>query len=166
MGKQEKNNKRKTFYINDTNELLSLMDLYLSEWFHRDSLLWKQAFTYFFAILVISILPFAKLWGINFDSVIPKWIFPLIGLILSVLFFVFSMGYAERVEAVGAIYRDLINMLPQEYRRKKIIEMGNGPIYKIISLRLSKLIPYVMFVLLIAINIILLCIAIKLECAS
>ena len=160
------NHNNKIFNINDTNELLTLIDIYLSEWSHRDSSLWKQVFTYFFSILVVSILPFTKIWGIDFDSLIPKWIYPIIGLALSVLFFIISTGYAVRLEAVGNIYKDLIKMLPQKYRRKETGEMGDGAIYKVIDVPLTKLLTRVMFILLIALNIILLYISIKLEFVS
>ena len=160
------NHNNKIFNINDTNELLTLIDIYLSEWSHRDSSLWKQVFTYFFSILVVSTLPFTKIWGIDFDSLIPKWIYPIIGLALSVLFFIISTGYAVRLEAVGNIYKDLIKMLPQKYRRKETGEMGDGAIYKVIDVPLTKLLTRVMFILLIALNIILLYISIKLEFVS
>ena len=41
----------------ETQDLLALMQIYLSEWMHRDELLWKQVFKYFYATLFVLFLP-------------------------------------------------------------------------------------------------------------
>ena len=41
---------KEKYDLENTDQLLNLMQIYLSEWMHRDSLLWKQIFTYFFVL--------------------------------------------------------------------------------------------------------------------
>lgn len=38
------------------NELISLMDVYLSEWEYRDKLLWSQVYKFFYANILVLFL--------------------------------------------------------------------------------------------------------------
>ena len=69
----------------EVGHLLDLMDIYLSEWKHRDEMLWKQVFKYFYATLVVLFLPnIASFLGINLPE-FPAVLFPLAALVLSVI---------------------------------------------------------------------------------
>ena len=48
------------FEIEDTNQLLTLMSIYQSEWAHYDSIVWRHAFTYFGFIFGIKNSKFLK----------------------------------------------------------------------------------------------------------
>lgn len=138
--------KQPTYYkIESTEELLHLIEIYLTEWIHRDSLLWKQIFTYFFATLVVMILPFANIWDIDFGAAVPQWIFPITGIILAIIFLIIGNGYAARLKAIGDTYNNLIDMLPSKYRRIKINSLNHN---NITNVRLSYFIVYIMFILL------------------
>ena len=142
--------KRESFDINTTNDMLHLMDIYLCEWQHRDSMLWKQTFTFFVAALVVMILPFSSLWGIKISDSIPKWVFPTIGMALSVVFYIISMGYSLRLTAIGKSYNNLLNMLPKNYQRISIKETKNN---SILSKNYSRLIVHLMFIALLVLGI-------------
>lgn len=131
-----------TFKVKNTNDLLMLMDIYLTEWRHRDSLLWKQVFVYFYAIVIIIILPFVDVLGVGFEDILPRWIFSATGIILSFIFLIVSKGYADRLKSIGDTYNRLIKMLPVQFRRNEIKS----------NMRLSYFITYIMFGLLIIIS--------------
>lgn len=104
----------------EVGHLLDLMDIYLSEWKHRDEMLWKQVFKYFYATLVVLFLPnIASFLGINLPE-FPAVLFPLAALVLSLVFLYISIGYSKRLEASGNTYQKLINLLPEELRRVSV----------------------------------------------
>ena len=89
--KQEEQKNGQEWAPKDTQELLTLMSIYLDEWKHRDSILWKQTFTFFWATLIVMLLPFAaKYLQINIPDKLPQFLFPLIGIIMSFLFIIIS----------------------------------------------------------------------------
>jgi len=135
--------------------VIQLLDVYLTEWSHRDSLLWAQISRYFYATLIVIILPnITSYLNINLPSIAPK-IFPILGMILTAIFCYVSLGYAKRLEAIGNTYQNLIDTLPKQYQRVKIEEI-NGKIYKV---HFSKFINIVLTVVLLFIAIIMLIIS-------
>ena len=101
----------------EANQVIELLNIYLTEWIHIDSLLWSQVFRYFYVTIVIIFLPnIAGFIGIELPN-IPKVIFPIFGILLSCVFLYVSMGYAKRLEAIVKTYQHLINLLPTDLRR-------------------------------------------------
>ena len=139
--------------IDTTENLLTLMSIYIEEWKHRDSMLWKQVFTYFFAILVVMIIPFANINGFSLGDTVPKYIFPIIGILLNFIYALVCYNYAARLSAVGDIYSHIISVLPPEYQRKRIDKM---PFIFTMSYLLAFLFPLCLFIL----GILLICIAV------
>ena len=150
----ETNNKE--FVIENTDQLINLMNVYLSEWEHRDSMLWKQVFTYFFATLIVMILPFANIWDFSLGDKIEPWIFPVIGLLMTLVFSVIGKGYAIRLQAIGHTYGELIDKLPKEFKRQKIEQRTKCCI---MTKHFSNLIVDLMTVLLLILGIVLLVIS-------
>ena len=140
----------KEYPVENTDQLLNLIDIYLSEWTHRDSMLWKQIFTYFFATLVVMILPFANVWEFSLGEKVATWIFPAVGILMSLAFFVIGKGYAVRLTAIGKVYDNLIQKLPKDYRRIKLDEINP---HSLANMRMSFFIVYLMSALLTALGI-------------
>ena len=134
------------FYIQNTSELISLLNVYLDEWTSRNESLWKQIFTYYFSILIVMILPFMSSLGIDFGNIFPKWIFPAIGLALSFVFLIVSLGYSARLRLTSDIYRNLISKLDKEYQELTIKEVYPKCSAKILGCRITTLICWVMFI--------------------
>lgn len=111
---------QKTYKIHTTEDLLTLMNIYLEEWKHRDSMLWKQVFTYFFAILIVMIIPFANINGFSLGDKLPQCAFPIVGLVLDLIYAIICYNYAARLSSVGKAYTNIIDMLPRKYQRTKI----------------------------------------------
>jgi len=127
--------------------VIQLLDVYLTEWIHRDAFLWEQTNRYFYAILIFIILPsIAPFLNIKLPPFTPK-IFPVLGILLTGFFCYISLGNAKRLEASGVTYQNLINTLPVKYQRVRIKNI-NGKIYDV---RLSKYIPILLSSALIAI---------------
>lgn len=109
---------------------LKLMEIYLSEWIHRDSFLWTQTVHFFYATLIVIIFPnAAQRLGVVFPSFSPV-IFPVVGFIMAITFLIISLGLARRLAAIGDTYQALIDMLPEEYRRKHDGDLKIAEIHK------------------------------------
>lgn len=124
--------------------VIELMSVYLSEWEHRDELLWKQVFKYFYATLVVLFLPnLASFLGIDLPD-FPKILFPSVALILSLVFLYVSIGYSKRLEASSNTYLKFIKLFPDDLRRVPLddpsIKFG-----KFFSKRMSIVICVLMF---------------------
>ena len=95
-------------------DLINLVEVYLTEWIHRDELLWSQVFRYFYVTVVAIFLPnITEFLKIRLPEEIPNIVFPIVGFVLSIVFLYVSIGYAKRLEAVGETYRKLIQYLPE-----------------------------------------------------
>lgn len=104
----------------DYNTTISLLNVYFSEWSHRDQMMYAQMFKFFYAILVIILVPnLINYFQIDLHS-LPNFTFRLIGLLLSFMFLYFNLGNALRFKAIGDTYQAIINELPEKYRRISI----------------------------------------------
>lgn len=134
----------------DYNETISLLNVYLSEWIHRDKELWSKALKLYYAILVIILFPNIT----NFFNVIlpslPAIIFRIIGLFLSLLFLYVTFGYAIRFQAIAETYQSIINELPEKYRRKSIKTYKTG---KLFSLKINYILYFALFISLFVLSI-------------
>lgn len=99
----------KQFEIENTDQQLTLMEIYLSAWQHRDNLFFKEIITYFFSALVVMILPFADIRGLHLPKALPTWLFPGIGMVMAIAFFIISSGYIARFKALNDPYIELIS---------------------------------------------------------
>lgn len=110
----------KDFQIQD---LINLLEIYLSEWCHRDELLWKQVFRYFYVTILTIFLPnITSFLQITLPHNLPYIIFPLAGMFLSIVFLYVSIGYTKRLEASRKTCQKLIDYLPPELRRYSILD--------------------------------------------
>ena len=150
-------NQRSIYEIKTTEELLCLMNIYYAEWAHRDSLMWKQVCTLFFAVFIIILLPFIKIWDITLADVIPHFLFPILGIVLSFVFLYITTQCADRLSKSTETCRELIEYLPEEFKRKSIYEKQN--ITK--SRQLAYTVPIIMFSSLIIFAIIILILCLK-----
>lgn len=101
----------------ETEHLLQLINIYLSEWDHRATALWSQVFKYFYATLFVLFLPImANHFEIDLSE-FPKWIFSIAAFILSAIFLYVSWGCAKRAKAIGDTYKKLVEQLPEELHR-------------------------------------------------
>lgn len=135
------------------SEIISLMNVYLSEWCHRDELFWRQIFTYFYVTLFVTILPnITEGFGIKIPGVQECW-FHWAGMAMAVIFMYISVGYSLRLRACSRTYEELMNLLGDpKYKRKSIKEMGkiNIKIGRVFSLPVSLWFVLLMFGALVA----------------
>lgn len=103
----------------EKEDMINLMEIYLSEWEHRDTLLWSQVFKLFYANLIVIILPYQKIFDL---SVLPldTRIYPIIGIIMSFIFMYIGVGYAYRLRASSQTYEKIMENFDESYRRKSI----------------------------------------------
>ncbi len=152
MSTEERKNEELT-----NDQIISLMDIYLNEWEHRDGLLWSQVFRCFYATLIVTILPNAAAFvGIELPQINAK-MFPVIGIVMSLVFLYVGLGYAMRLQASGKTYAKVMKLLGNEkYQRisiknRKEIKMGF-----IFSPPIAHVLVITMFLALVAIAVLLL----------
>lgn len=106
-----------------TQDLISLMEVYLSELTHRDNLFWVQVFRYFYVTILTIFLPnIAAFIKIKLPPKLPNIIFPIAGLFLSITFLYVSIGYVKRLEAIRKTYQKLMYYLPKDLRRYSLLD--------------------------------------------
>ena len=137
----------------DYETTISLLSVYFSEWSHRDQILWSQIYKFFYAILVVILLPnISSFLQIDLPD-IPTEFFCLCGLILSILFLYVSFGYLKRLEASGKTYSKIIETLPPEYQRISLRDLRHGVLF---TPRTSYFICFTLFLILCSLSLILL----------
>ena len=112
--------------LNNT-ELISLMQVYLAEWIHRDEYFWIKTHKYFYVTLLIILLPSLTEWiKIDLPTDMVDKVFPIIGIIMAVIFIYFTITSGKKSNLASDAYRALINMLPKEYRETSIKDLPYG----------------------------------------
>ncbi|MDO4851805.1 MAG: hypothetical protein Q4A88_00115 [Clostridia bacterium] len=156
--KEERNKFDGMIPIENTDQFLHLMEIYLSEWDHRDSSLWKQAFSYYTFTLAVIVFPYLTTWTLHvcIPASIPFKLFPVAGIVLSLLFIFVMWGYVRRFSITGAIYRKMIHNLPEDLREEDLridIPFNKMTVKKkadyILGINMSYIITTVMFLVLI-----------------
>lgn len=138
------------YNIESTEQLLTLMSVYQSEWSHYDSIVWKHAFAYFGFIFAIIVFPFACPWktALNILRMITiPWVFPITGGILAFILLIVMWRYAVRMNCCGKKYRDLIEKLPTDYQEERLNKNTNFPF----RLSITVGVGIIMFVVLVAV---------------
>lgn len=131
---------------------ISLLNLYYSESNYRSQVLWSQIFRFYYAILIIILLPnMSTFFQITLPN-IPIIVFRIIGILLSFSFLYVSFGYAIRLQAINDTYQNLLDELPKKYHRKSIKDIGIG---KIFMPRISYVLCFSLFLSLFFLSIIL-----------
>lgn len=126
---------------------ISLLNVYFLEWSHRDQILWSQIFKFYFATLIVILLPnIYNYFQMELPS-LPDWGFRIIGIFLSFVFLYISLGYAVRLHNISESYRLILNKLPDEYKQIHIDSMNYKgiPIGKIFKPRLGYMICIILF---------------------
>ena len=129
------------------DEIFQAMNIYLTEWIHRDKHMWFQTYNFFFAALVVMFLPnLTEKLGFTIPTALARhYVFPILGIILSFVFFYVSIGQAKRLQASGITYRKLIKQLPEELQRHSITQMRE---FKMVNHTMAYIIPVAMFIFL------------------
>lgn len=115
----DENSERK---ISDS-DIIYLMDVYEREWEYRDTLLWKQTYRLFYFSLILILLPSISA-SIQIElPLIPPKVFTCIGLFLALISMFISWSYGIRLEASSLTYMNLMDKLPQSYRRVRVNDL-------------------------------------------
>lgn len=108
---------------NVTYEHTHEMLLYFQEeFFHRHTHFWNTLKMFFVLNIAISLLPFVSgILGVEIKGEgLPMYIFPVVGILLSLVSFVIIKSEALSFSLVSAKKYEISRMLPDEYQYKKI----------------------------------------------
>lgn len=139
----------------NTEDLINVMNVYITDYIHRDTHMWSQNFKFFFASLIVMLLPYIKN---AFEFEIPeelnlKCLFPILGIILDFLFLYNAILHAKRFKYISRTYNKMISQLPVELQR---INFDNDITNETFIKKLrTYLIPCLMFLCLLILGIVL-----------
>lgn len=126
-----------------TEQIIALLDIYESEWQHRNNILWSQVFKlFYFSIFIMSLPIISSGLGYNLPQ-ISSLIFPVIGAISAVFSYYMAISYALRLKVTRDSIDKLLRFLPPKYRIKKLPTIKYG---KFFMWRQTIVIPTVLFV--------------------
>jgi len=133
-------------------EIIALMDVYLTELNHRDNGLFIKAFRYFYAVIVVILLPYTPLTPLLENNLFSsyKLFFHICGLIMTFIFGYVLWGYTFRQEAITETYKKTYEKLPLEYRRIPVVEIPHG---KFFNHQMTSIVIITMVLILLGINI-------------
>ncbi len=81
------------------SDLLSNFPIYLNEWEHRDDVLWRQVFKFYYITLVTMVFPhITGYFDANFVIENPR-LFYYVGLAMSIMFYYVAIATAMRARA-------------------------------------------------------------------
>ncbi len=103
-----------------TEQVLSALAIYETDFQHRDNFMTKEGYTLFFAGLVCNIIPFLLN---NYDIDLPPMlhlIFPLIAVCITVYFWFYMISCAARLYAASQTIENMVKLLPKEMQRVSI----------------------------------------------
>lgn len=154
IAEQEKVNKTRSL---DNDQIIALMSVYLSEWEHRDELLWTQVFRYFYATLIVTVLPNAAVFiGIELPEINIK-LFPIVGMLMALVFLYVGLGYAIRLRASSRTYEKMMKLLgSEEYERISVRDREKIRLGYLFAAPMAVILVVTMFVALEAVAIFLL----------
>lgn len=119
--KQETEQKQETTCENeyDIGDIIHVMDVYRAEGEHRETILWRQNFKFFYASLITTFLPnLSQRFELGVLSGLPQIVFPICGLLLAFVFLFVSLGCIARLNMINNTYKKVIALLPKAFERE------------------------------------------------
>lgn len=134
------------------DDYFKLLNQYYSELKHRDVLFWKQVYIYFYATLLVIIIPYIKPLGLTLPKNYSKRIFFIMGFLMTIAFVFIAIAYAYRLKCISDTYNDLLDLMPHSkgIQRKKLKQVIKHPVFE---RQMAMIIPMIMAVILISLNI-------------
>lgn len=124
------------------DQLIALLEIYESEWQHRNNLLWSQVFKlFYFSIFIITIPILSDGLGFNMPKV-SRLVFPVSGFLAASFSYYMAIGYALRLRVTRDSLNNLIKLLPPQYRLLRLSKLKYG---KYFMKRQTIIIPTVIF---------------------
>ncbi len=101
--------------------ILHALEIYESDFKHRDNYMTKEMYTIFFAGLFCNVIPFIlpKSENISLNPAL-YFVFPAVALFITVYFWFYAMACAARVHATTETIEELMKLLPEKLRRVKL----------------------------------------------
>lgn len=149
--------KTSTGLSSDYDTTVSLLNIYLTEWSIRESTLWSIVFKFYYAIIIIILLPNISEYIEVKIPPVPTSLFRFVGLLLSFVFLYISLGYCMRLHASSDTYQKILKKLPEDYQRRDIrqIKCKRILVGKMFLPRLQYVICFLLFLSLLFLSIVL-----------
>ncbi|MBE6674940.1 MAG: hypothetical protein E7596_07515 [Ruminococcaceae bacterium] len=99
-----------------------MLQYFQEEFFHRHTHFWNTLKMFFILNIAISLLPFVSgILGVEItNDSLPMYIFPVVGILISIISFVIIRSEAISFSLVSSKKYELNRMLPEDYQYKKL----------------------------------------------
>lgn len=101
-------------------EIIRVLEIYLSDWQHRNQMFWQQNYRFFFAGLVVSLLPYVTFVQNSLVDEFDRYIFHIVGIAIASIHFIIVNADTARLHALSDKYTKMMNLLPDTYQRQEI----------------------------------------------
>ncbi|MCI9596163.1 MAG: hypothetical protein HFE75_02490 [Firmicutes bacterium] len=109
-------------------ELIALLAVYESEFEHRDKVLYSRIYHFFYISIIIMLCPFVSIGGVSIELAnIPSKCFIIAGMICEGFACFISIVHANRLSKSSKTYKNIIQMLPPQYRRISTLDSDSKP---------------------------------------
>lgn len=122
--------------MNKSQERIEVAKLYLDEWKHRDNVYNRHTFTYFLAILLISVFPYIKFNSFISDklnAIINPSLFHIVAILLSIVAMFVSVSLGKRLTNVSRKYNEILENIDKDYKHIKVYGLFNKSVASILS---------------------------------
>ena len=106
-----------------TSDKIALMEVYRDEWKHRDQMFTSYMWRFVTISLIVTFLPNvlgAKDMFPEVAKTFPLWVFPLVGMLCSVLGMYVGFAENKRIKYIDQAYRRIETTLPVTFQTEKI----------------------------------------------
>ena len=128
---------------NNNEQWLKVTELYLDEWKHRDGVYYKFATTFYFCAVVVSLFPYVEFVKSSIE--LNRGWFALAGSLIALLTSLTIFGMSLRNVKVYKKYNELLEHMDSRFKHFDSLT----------RIRISQVIPWLIFALIAAMNIIL-----------
>lgn len=128
-------------------DVIALLNIYRSEWIHRNEILWTLTFRFFFCCLAVILLPnMTEYFGFSMGS-IPPQLFRIVGGVFGLFYLFVAVSSCVRLETIDSTYKRVLKKLPADYIPAPTIK-DDFPKYRVFSHRVSYTVCLSLFLLL------------------
>lgn len=120
----------KNVALNSAEDIISLMELYRSEWKFRSQEFVSYFWRFIYLSLIITFLPnFLNAFDVSADIVnlLPNWIFSIFGVAFSLFGLYFGLAENKRITNLDITYKRIAKALPKDARVSNIDEWYYKP---------------------------------------
>lgn len=106
----------------------NLLQIYFDEWKFRQESLWKRmiqflVINFFITTMPITVTAFS---GVKLPSSVGFYVYPICGIAISVIFFVFCLSESYRINSIDRLCKKIISDTLPKYEKRGLVSFDNA----------------------------------------